>query len=124
MAIHWQANQNLARARIAAAGAAAKGALARFDGVVLAALRDTEIALATYRHDRQRDDDLAAAQLRAREAEEQAKLLYVGGKIDFLAFLDAQRTLTSADEALSESHGRLATNQIAIFLALGGGWEQ
>jgi outer membrane protein, multidrug efflux system len=124
LAIHWQANQNLARARIAEASAAAKGALARFDAVVLAALRDTESALTTYSRDRQRDDDLAAAQVRAKEAEEQAKLLYIGGKIDFLAFLDAQRTLTSADEALSESHGRLATDQIAIFLTLGGGWEQ
>jgi multidrug efflux system outer membrane protein len=124
LAIHWQANQNLARARIAAASAAAKGTLARFDGVVLAALRDTESALTTYSRDRQRDHNLATAQVRAREAEEQAKSLYVGGKIDFLAFLDAQRTQTSADEALSESHARLATDQIAIFLALGGGWEQ
>lgn len=67
---------------------------------------------------------MTTAQVRAREAEEQAKSLYVGGKIDFLALLDAQRTLTSADEALSESHARLASDQIAIFLALGGGWEQ
>jgi multidrug efflux system outer membrane protein len=124
LAIHWQANQNRARARMAAASAAAKGALARFDGVVLAALRDTESALTTYSRDRQRDHDLSNAQVRAREAEKQAKSLYVGGKIDFLAFLDAQRTLTSADGALSESHARLATDQIAIFLALGGGWER
>jgi multidrug efflux system outer membrane protein len=124
LAIHWQANQNLARARIEEASATAKGTLARFDGVVLAALRDTESALTTYSRDLQRDHDLATAQARAREAQELAKSLYVGGKIDFLSFLDAQRTLTSADEAQSESHARLATDQIAIFLALGGGWEQ
>lgn len=92
--------------------------------MVLAALRDTESALTTYSRDLQRDDDLATAQARARKAEEQARSLYVGGKIDFLSFLDAQRTLTSADEAVSESHARLATDQIAIFLTLGGGWEQ
>jgi outer membrane protein, multidrug efflux system len=124
LGIHWQANQNLARARIAEASAGAKGTLARFDGVVLAALRDTESALTTYSRDLQRDDDLATAQARARKAEEQARSLYVGGKIDFLSFLDAQRTLTSADGAVSESHARLATDQIAIFLTLGGGWEQ
>jgi multidrug efflux system outer membrane protein len=123
LAIHWQANQNLARARIAEASAAAKGTLARFDGVVLAALRDTESALTTYSRDLQRDRDLATAQVREKQAEEQAKSLYVGGKIDFLSFLDAQRTRTSADEALADSHARLATDQVTIFLTLGGGWE-
>jgi multidrug efflux system outer membrane protein len=123
LAIHWQANQSLARARIAQASAAEKLVLARFDGVVLTALRDTESALTTYGRDLQRDGDLTTAQARAREAEQQAKRLYVGGKMDFLALLDAQRTLASADDAVAASHARLATDQVAIFLALGGGWE-
>ena len=123
LAIHWQANQSLARARIAQASAAEKLVLARFDGVVLTALRDTESALTTYSRDLQRDSDLTTAQARAREAEQEAKRLYVGGKIDFLALLDAQRTLASADDAVASSHARLATDQVAIFLALGGGWE-
>jgi multidrug efflux system outer membrane protein len=123
LAIHWQANQSLARARIAQASAAGKFVLARFDGVVLTALRDTESALTTYSRDLQRDSDLTTAQARAREAEQQAKRLYVGGKMDFLALLDAQRTLASADDAVAASHARLATDQVAIFLALGGGWE-
>jgi multidrug efflux system outer membrane protein len=123
LAIHWEANQSLARARIAQANAAAKFALAQFDAVVLTALRDAESALSTYSRNRERDDDLTTAQARASEAEQQAKRLYVGGKIDFLALLDAQRTLASADDALAASHARLATDQVAIFLALGGGWE-
>ena len=123
LGIHWQANQSITRAQIAAAGAAARGALARFDSVVLTALRDTEGALATYARDRQRDEDLAAAQARAREAEQEAQRLHDRGKTDFLSLLDAQRTLASADGALAASHAQLATDQIAIFLALGGGWE-
>jgi outer membrane protein TolC len=123
LAIHWRANQSLTRARIAQASAAEKLALARFDGVVLAALRDTESALTSYSRDLQRDSDLTTAQARAREAEQQARRLYVGGKMDFLALLDAQRTLASADDAVASSHARLATDQVAIFLALGGGWE-
>jgi outer membrane protein, multidrug efflux system len=63
------------------------------------------------------------AQARATEAEQQAKRLYVGGKMDFLALLDAQRTLASADDAVASSHARLTTDQVAIFLALCGGWE-
>ena len=123
LGIHWQANQSLARARIAAANAAARLALARFDGVVLAALRDTESALTTYAHDLQRAADLTAAQARAREAEQEAERLYRGGKIDFLSLLDAQRTLDSADETLAALHAEVATDQVAIFLTLGGGWE-
>ena len=123
LGIRWQANRSSTRAQIAAAGAAARGALARFDGVVLTALRDTEGSLATYAQDRRRDEDLVTARARAREAEQEAQRLYSGGKIDFLSLLDAQRTMASADGVLAASHAQLATDQIAIFLALGGGWE-
>lgn len=121
--LHWQANRNLARARIAEASAEGKLALARFDGVVLTALRETESALTTYGRELQRDDDLDTARSRAAEAEQQAKRLYVGGKIDFLPLLDAQRSLATADAAVAASHAQLAADQVAIFLALGGGWE-
>jgi multidrug efflux system outer membrane protein len=123
MAIHWQANRSLARARIAQANAAGKFAVAKFDGVVLTALRETESALATYSRDLQRDDDLTTARARAEEAEQQAQRLYIGGKIDFLPLLDAQRSLAAADSAVAASHAQLAADQVAIFLALGGGWE-
>ena len=123
LGIHWQANRSIPRARIAAAGADARAALAHFDTVVLAALRDTEGALITYFRDGQRDEDLANSQARAREAEQEARRLYGGGKIDFLSLLDAQRSMASADAALAASHSKIASDQIAIFLALGGGWE-
>jgi outer membrane protein, multidrug efflux system len=123
LAIHWQANRNIVRARIAEASANGRLALARFDSVVLTALRETESALTTYSRDLQRDDDLGTAQARAGEAQQQAQRLYVGGKIDFLPLLDAQRSLVAADGALAASHAQLAADQVAIFLALGGGWE-
>lgn len=62
-----------------------------------------------------------SAQASAREAAQEAKQLYRAGKLEFLNLLDAQRTLAQADDAVATSHARLATNQIAIFLALGGG---
>ena len=123
LGIHWQANQSVTRAKIAAAGAIARGALARFDGIVLTALSDTESALTAYSRDRQRDEYLLAAQSRASEAQQEAQQLYSGGKIDFLSLLDSQRTLAAADGALAASHAQLATDQITLFLALGGGWD-
>ena len=121
--IHWQANHSLARAEIAAAGANARFALARFDGVVLMALRDTETALSSYARDLQRDKDLAAAAAHDGQAEQDAERLYASGKTDFLSLLDAQRTLAAAKGALAASHAQLATDQINLFLELGGGWQ-
>lgn len=123
MGIHWQANQSMARARIDAASAASRFALAQFDGIVVAALRDTESALTNYARGLQRDEDLAAAQARASEAEQEAEQLYRGGKVDFISLLDAQRSLDFADDALAASHAELSADQIGMFLALGGGWE-
>ena len=37
--------------------------------------------------------------------------------------LDAQRVLSNAESALAASDSTLASDQITLFLALGGGWE-
>ena len=94
-----------------------------FDGVVLAALRDTESALSTYSRDLQREEELTTARAREFEAQEQAQQLYVGGKTGFLTLLEAERDLASADDALASLHAQLATDQVALFFALGGGWD-
>jgi multidrug efflux system outer membrane protein len=42
---------------------------------------------------------------------------------DFLTVLDAERELYSARDQLAQSDQQVATNLIAIYKALGGGWE-
>ena len=42
---------------------------------------------------------------------------------DFLTVLDAQRTLLSIQEELAQSETRTATTLVAVYKALGGGWE-
>ena len=37
--------------------------------------------------------------------------------------LDAQRTLAADERALAASQATLSANQIDLFLALGGGWQ-
>jgi len=123
LGIHWQANTSAARARIAAADAQAQLALAQFDGVVLAALRDTETALTDYARELDRDESLGAAAQHAREVENEAQALYQNGKIDFLPLLDAERTRIEADQAVAASHAAVAFDQVTIFLTLGGGWQ-
>lgn len=53
----------------------------------------------------------------------EAERLYKGGRVDFLIYLDAQRALAAAESAVAASDVRVSADQIAIFLALGGGWE-
>jgi len=121
--ISWQLNQSVPRARIAQAEAETRMRLARFDGVVLNALREAEAALTTYARDLDRNADLGRVRSRAADSVGQVQRLHAAGKVDFLSLLDAQRTLASADSALAASDGQLSQDQVAIFLALGGGWD-
>jgi NodT family efflux transporter outer membrane factor (OMF) lipoprotein len=122
--LNWQANQDGARARIDAANAQAKLALAQFDGTVLRSLREAESALNSYVHDLQKEGSAIAARDQARTVADYARRLQLGGRINQLAVLDAQRTLASAELSLAQLQAGISDDQIAIFLALGGGWQQ
>jgi outer membrane protein TolC len=37
--------------------------------------------------------------------------------------IDAQRTLASAEQSLAQLQSVISEDQVAVFLALGGGWE-
>ena len=121
--VSWTINQNPARTRIAAAKAVQTAQLARFDGVVLTALRDVESALNIYAHDLQRLESLTAAREASANALADARRLEERGRSGALATLDAERTLASADAAVASLQAQIAQDQIALFLALGGGWQ-
>lgn len=112
------------RSRIEQAQAGSDAALARFDASVLNALRETESALTVYARDLDRQAALQVSRDQSALASEQARMLYRYGRTDFLTALDAERTLASAESALAAANAQLATDQITLFLALGGGWEQ
>ncbi len=117
-------NTSTARSRIKEAQAETQAAYARFDGIVLNALRETESALTTYSRELERNEALKAARDQSALASAQTSRLYKHGRIDFLSKLDAERTYVAAEAAYAASSAALADDQIAIFLALGGGWEQ
>ncbi|SDH13670.1 MULTISPECIES: efflux transporter outer membrane subunit [unclassified Duganella] len=113
-----------ARSRIAQAQAGSDGALAKFDGTVLNALKEAESALTVYARELDRNVALKTARDESAQASEQSHRLYQYGRIDFLSVLDADRTLAATDAAWAASDAALASDQIALFLALGGGWEK
>lgn len=117
-------NTGTARSRIKQAEAESQAAFARFDATVLNALRETESALTTYARELDRNALLKAARDQSALAADQAHRLYRHGRIDFLATLDAERTLANDESAYAASSAKLVDDQISLFLALGGGWEQ
>lgn len=122
--LKWQVNQSAARARIQGAKASAKLALANFDGVVLAALRDAEISLNTYVHDLQREDSTRKARDEAERAVRDSERLQTKGRATALVVTDAQRAYAASEETLAQLETAIAQDQVAVFLALGGGWEE
>ncbi|MFZ3040442.1 MAG: TolC family protein, partial [Thiobacillus sp.] len=115
-------NTGTAQARIAQAEATTRAAAAKFDGTVLTALRETETALNTYARELDRRANLQAARDDSAQVAEQARALYIKGKIGYLEALDAERSLASSEAALAASEAQLADDQVGLFLALGGGW--
>ena len=73
------------------------------------------------------DLDRAAALRQARDqaqrAARDAETLFRAGRTGFLPVLDAQRTLIGAQQTLAATESKIATDQVQLFLALGGGWE-
>jgi outer membrane protein TolC len=90
---------------------------------VLNALRETESALTVYARELDRNAALRAARDQSALAARQSAKLYQFGRTDFLSQLDADRTLASAESVLAASDAQLAADQVQLFLALGGGWE-
>ena len=122
--ISWSfPNFAVARARIRQARASAEGALATFDGTVLSVLQETEEALANYAGETDRNAALRSARDLNREAVRIVRLRYTAGAQSFIDVLDAERSLADADAQLAQSDALLTTDQIAVFKALGGGWE-
>jgi len=122
--ISWSfPNMSAARARLAQAKAVSQGALATFDGTWLTALQESESALARYAAGRERLATLTRAHEQSQEAARIARLRYQAGAESFQIVLDAERSLAATEALLAVSQASLSNQTIALFLALGGGWE-
>ncbi len=64
-----------------------------------------------------------AARTRANEALRLAQVQFQAGSASFLDLLTAQQASIEADQAVAASEQTLSTDQVAVFQALGGGWE-
>jgi len=124
-AVSWSfPNQAGTRARIRQAKAGAAAALANFDSVVLQALKETEQSLASYGAEIERRESLAEAQTDAERAFGMAHDQFLAGSVSNLDLLTTEQVLVAANAAVAGSDAALIQDQIAVFKALGGGWQR
>lgn len=113
-----------ARARVRQAQATANSSLASFDGAVLAALQETEQALARLGGAVEREQALRRAVTASDDAARLSRVRFDAGADSFLQLLDAERDRATNRAALAQASADRADAQISVFKALGGGWEQ
>ena len=122
--ISWDLHRSTVRTRIAQSEAQTRANLAAFDGTVLTALREVESALTNYAADLERLAELKTASDSAVRVSDRTAALRRGGKLGGLVALDAQRNRITAQQAVAAVQTDINRDQIALFLALGGGWSE
>ena len=111
------------KAQINAQTAQQQQVLAQFDQTVLLSLEEVENALVAYGKEKERRLALAESVAASRRSVELANLLYTKGLGEFLNVLVSQRALYQAEDTLAQSDRAVTVNLVALYKALGGGWE-
>ena len=100
-----------------------KAAVLRYESVVAQAMLDVENALVRFRN----EQIARAARVEALDANRRAFTIarqrYEQGLVDSLVVFEAQRSLLAAEDALAQSEAMVRLHLVALYKALGGGWE-
>ena len=95
-------------------------ALAAYEGTVLGAQAEVEVALARLEGARGRVAELDRATAAASRAVELASLQYREGAVDYTRVLDSQQSLVVVQDRLAVARGDVALGVTALYKALGG----
>lgn len=122
--ISWAAfDLGRVKAQIDASKARNVQRFAEYEQTVLGALEETENAMTSFGRQRARRDFLREASAASQQAAKLARERYQNGVADFLTVLDAERVMLEAESRQAESETLTAVALVAIYKALGGGWE-
>jgi NodT family efflux transporter outer membrane factor (OMF) lipoprotein len=98
-------------------------AAVNYQRVVLKAWHDVDNALTAYETTQRRRDELIQAAAQNQRALTLATSRYTEGVADFLQVLDAQTRLLNTQQQLAIVTTNVSENLVALYKALGGGWE-
>lgn len=108
------------RARIAAADAESRAALAHYQQAVLLALEETETRLVRYRRTRERARQLQQAADDAERAAQLARTRYQQGYISYFEVLSAEQELTTTEDSAVRSRTAATLAMVDVYRALAG----
>jgi NodT family efflux transporter outer membrane factor (OMF) lipoprotein len=95
----------------------------QYQQTVLKAWHEVDNALTTYRggqlQNRKLDDAVQENQKALKNVQQQ----YLAGVVDYLNVLSVQQQLLSMQQAAAQSNARVSLAMVALYKALGGGWE-
>jgi outer membrane protein TolC len=111
------------RANIRAKNAVQEQALIQYHQTIIQAVSEVQDGLVVYRQNQIRRDSLRAATAANRRSLDLARRQNEAGVVDFLNVLNAQQSLYTTDDQLAQSEQSVSTSLVALYKALGGGWE-
>ena len=108
------------RARIEAAGADSRAALASYQAAVLVALEEAETRLVRYQQAQEREDRLERAMTDAETAVELARTRYEQGLIGYFELLAAEQEFTTTRDQAVRSRTEVILAMVDVYRALVG----
>jgi len=97
--------------------------LVNYENTVIKAAQEVEDALIGFLKAQERSASLQRSVVAAQRAVHLSMIQYREGAENFQRVLDSQRTLLEETNRLAETRSLIATNLIALYKGLGGGWE-
>ena len=94
-----------------------------YQDVVLNAAREVEDSMAGLVYSRKEAEYVRRGVESSRRSMELSLLQYEEGFSDYQRVLDSTRALTQKQDQYAQLQGKIATNFISLYKALGGGWQ-
>jgi multidrug efflux system outer membrane protein len=122
--ISWSGlNIQRVRANLHVSEARADAAQANYEQAMLLAIEDIDNAVTDFNQQRVRVDHLIEQSTHSKRAADLARVRYQEGETGFLELLDAERTQLAAEDDLAQAEAGINTRAVALYKALGGGWQ-
>lgn len=97
--------------------------LIQYRQAVIQSFSDVEDALVAYQQEQSRREALQRSVEANERSVQLAKQLNQAGLVDFLNVLTAEQSLFQSQDQLAQSNQTVSTDLVALYKALGGGWE-
>jgi NodT family efflux transporter outer membrane factor (OMF) lipoprotein len=94
-----------------------------YQNTVLTAYQEVEDAMVAFGQSKRESAFRATSAAAAKRSVEISSIQYREGSVDFQRVIDSQRSLVAQQDRWAAARGDIALNLIAMYKALGGGWE-